>query len=48
MRKKSCNCNDPDCKREIKGTYEGKLYAINNFTCGILKEQISRLNKIKI
>lgn len=33
-----CDCGDPDCKREVKGTKEGKLYVINHFTCGKTKK----------
>lgn len=42
---KKCNCGDKDCKREIKGTSEGKLYVINHFTCGKVKEQIKQIEK---
>ena len=42
------NCNDPNCKREVKATKQGKLYIVNFFTCGKVKDQIERLLKFKI
>jgi len=38
--RKKCDCNDPNCRREIKGTKEGKLYMVNHFTCGKVKKVI--------
>ena len=42
------NCNDPDCKREVKGTKEGKLYVVNHFTCGKVKSIIERGKNLKL
>lgn len=40
-----CSCGDPNCKREVKGTKEGKLYVINHFSCGKTKEIIDKILK---
>jgi hypothetical protein len=45
---RSCDCGDPTCEREIKGTSEGKLYVVNHFTCGKVKRQIEQLSKLKL
>lgn len=42
MNKSICDCGDKDCKRELKGTKEGKLYVVNHFTCGKVKELIKK------
>lgn len=43
-----CNCGDPNCKRETRGTPEGKLFTVNFFTCGKVKSQIEKAIKLKI
>lgn len=48
VRRSSCNCGDINCKREIKGTKEGKLYIENHFTCGKVKNIIEKYKHIRL
>lgn len=44
---KKCPCNNVDCKRVVKETYEGKTYQKNTFTCGYYKNLKEILLNIK-
>lgn len=43
-----CKCGDPDCRRVVKSTPEGKLYTENFFSCGDIKRTILKLSKMKL
>lgn len=38
----SCDCGDPGCTRRVKSTKDGGLYVENHFTCGNVKEVVSK------
>ena len=51
MENKKCKCGKyVECIRKIGATENGKLFiiggAINHFKCGVVQEQIYKLNKI--
>lgn len=43
-----CGCGHPECKRELKGTSEGKLYVVNHFSCPKVKQQIEQLKNLNL
>jgi len=47
VRRSSCDCGDINCKREIKGTKDGKLYVENHFTCGKVKKTIESYKGVR-
>ncbi len=39
-KRKKCSCGDPNCKRKVVATSEGKLSIINFFSCKKIQDFI--------